>query len=74
MKSIVSFYTRVGEGVPVRVAPEPWSMTFPVGRLLVLLACVLSAAVAREPGFGEFRAVQVSLRTFRLSVGGQNAV
>ena len=36
-------------------------MTFPAGRLLFLLACVLSAAVAREPGFAEFRAVQESL-------------
>ena len=49
-------------------------MTFPAGRLLFLLACVLSAAVAREPGFGEFRAAHESLRTFRLNVGGQNAV
>ncbi|GEM_PF-443808 len=61
MKGIVSFCTRVGEGVPVRVAPESRSKTFRAGRLLVLLACVLSAAIARESGFGEFRAVQESL-------------
>ena len=36
-------------------------MTFPAGRLLVLLVCFLSVAFAREPGFVEFRTVQESL-------------
>ncbi|MCX6842511.1 MAG: hypothetical protein NTX53_09555 [candidate division WOR-3 bacterium] len=74
MKNIVSFYTRVGEGVSVRVASESRSVTFPAGRLVALLACILSAAIDREPGFAEFRAVQESLRTVHPNVGGRNAV